>query len=85
MDVDRQLAWDEGLQRIVNARAVPGRFTAARTPIPVTARLVWENAGEQLVRTVATGWTRRVVLVIVDDRRSHVRGVWVPAADVSRR
>lgn len=77
--------WWAGRQRILNSRAVPGRFTAAAPPVPVVARLVWADDGEELVETVATAWTSPLVLVAVGDPRSAYRGVWVPARDVTRR
>ena len=78
-------AWWEGREAIRNGRAVPARFTRAREPIPVRARLVWETSGVQVIDTHATAWTRTLVLVRIDDARSQTRGVWLDADDVRRR
>lgn len=80
-----------GVERITNALDVPRRFVDLRSdPVPVRARLVWELSGEQWVDTWATAWRRvrgevPMVLVVVDDPRSVIRGVWVPAHDVECR
>lgn len=95
-NLDRDLArrasqsWDahrEDWQGILNARPIPPlRVQAvARDLIPVAARIVWERDGVELVDTVATGWTSRLVLVLVTDRRTRTRGVWLDPADVRRR
>lgn len=86
MDVETK-RWDEGRQRILNAHPVPARRAQrdAQPPIPVRARLVWEDDGVELVDTVADGWTSRLVLVSVLDPRLLVRGVWLAPADVERR
>lgn len=81
----REPAWYEGHQRILNAHDVPARFTRARVPIPVRARIEWETDGVELIDTVATAWTHSVVLVAVDDARSRFRGVWVDVGEVVRR
>ncbi|PFG45139.1 hypothetical protein ATJ97_0061 [Georgenia soli] len=81
----REPAWYEGVQRILNAHDVPERFTQARAPIPVRARLEWENDGIELVDTVATAWTHSLALVTVDGARSRFRGVWIDIGEVVRR
>ncbi|PFG44934.1 hypothetical protein ATJ97_0210 [Georgenia soli] len=81
----REPAWYEGHQRILNAHEVPKRFTQARAPIPVRARLEWEHDGVELTDTVATAWTHSLALVAVDDARSRFRGVWVDIGEVVRR
>ncbi len=78
-------AWHEGVQGIVNAHDVPRRFVRARVPVPVTARVVWEVDGEEHLETVATAWTRRLVLVDVSDRRNRITAAWLELADVRRR
>jgi hypothetical protein len=82
---DEVKAWWEGKQRILNGHPVPARFTRARVPVPVTVRLVWERDGAEQLDTVATAWTRRLVLVDVTDARVMVNGVWVGVGDVRRR
>lgn len=78
-------AWDEGKEEILNALPVPDRRRQRRAPEPIAveARLHWAS-GWETVRTTARGWTRTDVLVIVDDSRSQLRGVWIPATDVRR-
>ena len=78
-------AWDEGLQEVINGFDVPRRFTRPKVGIDVVARVVWERDGEELVETSAVGWTRDLVLVQLQDRRSQFRGVWVRPRDVRRR
>lgn len=75
--------WWAGHERILNARAVPERFTRCE-PIPVRVRVRWADDGVQHLDTHATAWTTPLVLIQVDDPRSVTRGVWVPAADVTR-
>src|SRR5659263_412818 len=76
-------AWWAGHQRILNARAVPERFTRCE-PVPVRVRLRWADDGVEHLDTHATAWTIPLVLIQVDDPRSVTRGVWVPLADVTR-
>lgn len=75
--------WWSRHQRILNARAVPERFTPGE-PVPVQVRLQWADDGTEVIETVATAWTTPLVLVLVEDPRSPTRGVWVPARDVRR-
>ncbi|WP_454778724.1 hypothetical protein [Georgenia muralis] len=49
------------------------------------ARIQWEHDGVELIDTVATGWTHTLVLVLVDDARSRLRGTWVHLGEVIRR
>lgn len=86
MDVETK-RWDEGRQRILNAHDVPERRAQrdARPPIPVRARLVWPSTGEEWVDTECIAWTGRLVLVLVEDPRSRLRGAWLAPADVERR
>lgn len=81
--MDKAPAWHEGLVPILNAHPVPSRFTRARPPIPVRARIGWAS-GAETVQTVATGWTSTLVLVQLSDRRCQFRGVWLPLCDVER-
>jgi hypothetical protein len=91
-DLARRAAqsWDahrEDWQAIVNERAIPPRRVQkiAPWPIAIRARVVWERDGVELLDTVATGWTSRIVLVEITDHRWRLRGVWLDAADVRRR
>ncbi|MEE6295224.1 hypothetical protein [Georgenia wangjunii] len=79
------LPWYEGHQAIVNAHDVPRRFTRARIPIPVRARIVWEDDGVEVLDTLATAWTAALVLVDVSDRRNRLNAAWIALADVRRR
>jgi hypothetical protein len=54
-------------------------------PVPITARIVWEQDGEEHVHTVALGWTGRDVYVRLPDPRYRLRAVWLDASDVRRR
>gem|GEM_PF-929759 len=74
-------------QRILNERPIPPRHlqNITRMPIPVTARMVWERDGVELVDTVAVDWVGRDVLVRVTGPRRQTSGVWLDAADVRRR
>lgn len=74
-------------QSIRNARPIPqaSRQVAAPAPIDVTAWIVWERDGLELIDTRAEGWAGRDVLVAVRDVRWPVLGVWLAAQDVRRR
>ena len=54
-------------------------------PVPVTARIVWEDDGEEHIETEAAGWSGQLVYVRVPDRRYRLTSVWLHAADVRRR
>lgn len=81
-DVHRQ-----HLQAIRNARPIPPirHQVAAAPPIPVTAWVVWERDGLELVETTAEAWSGRDVLVALRDVRWPTLGVWLVAQDVRRR
>jgi hypothetical protein len=81
----RERPWHEGHQRILNGHDVPARFTRARVPIPVRARIEWEIDGVELIDTVATAWTHSLALVDVSDARCRFRAVWVDIGEVVRR
>jgi hypothetical protein len=53
--------------------------------VPIVARIVWADDGEEHLDTVALGWTGRDVYVRLPDRRYRLRAVWLDAADVTRR
>ena len=73
-------------QTILNARAIPARRAQrALHPEPaIEARIVWEVDGEELVRTVATAFTTRLVLIHLSDARWPTLGVWLSPGDVRR-
>jgi hypothetical protein len=54
-------------------------------PVPVVARIVWEDDGEDYLETEAAGWTGQLVYVRVPDRRYRLTSVWLNAVDVKRR
>jgi hypothetical protein len=85
LGADGVAPWWSGHQRILNARAVPERYVRAGLPVPVRVRLEWSDDGAEERDAVATAWTTPLVLVLVDDPRAALRGVWVPARDVRRR
>jgi len=54
--------------------------------VPVTAWIVWERDGLQLVDTAATHWAGRDVLVELNrEHRSRALGVWLSVQDARRR
>jgi hypothetical protein len=63
----------------------PRAGASARPPVPVVARIVWEEDGEEYLETVAAGWSGRLVYVRMPDRRYRLKSVWLDAADVTRR
>jgi hypothetical protein len=60
---------DPQLDRCPPARA--HRPTAA----PIVARIVWEDDGEELIETVAAGWSGQFVYVRLPDRRYRLTSV----------
>jgi len=80
------LAWDEGQVGVLNCLDVPTRFTRARVPVPVVARVEWASPyGVEHIPTLAVGWTRERVLVELSDRRCTFRGLWLAPVDVERQ
>jgi hypothetical protein len=53
-------------------------------PVPVTARIVWEDDGAEHRETEAALWSGRLVYVRVPDRRYRFTSVWLDASDVTR-
>ena len=77
--------WEAGRQAILND-------TGARVPehrlnqrVPIVARIVWAQDGEEHVDTVALGWTGSNVYVRLPDPRHQFTACWLDAADVRRR
>jgi hypothetical protein len=52
---------------------------------PITARIIWEQDGEEWINTVAAGWTGRHVYVRLPGRRYRLTAAWLNATDVRRR
>lgn len=74
-------------QKVSNTEWPPtgvARLLEERSPVPVTARIVWEADAEEWVVGSATRWLRPVVFVQLSDHRLSGAGVWLPAADVRR-
>ena len=76
--------WTPG-QAILNDTGAKMPAHTFHHPVPITARIVWADDGEEHVDTVALGWTGRDVYVRMSDQRYQLRAVWLDAADVSRR
>jgi hypothetical protein len=87
VNAQRPDAHRELWQGLVNARPIPASRAqvAARSPIAVRARLVWERTGLEVVETRVTHWTARDVLIELADARWRFLGVWLAAQDVRRR
>ena len=88
---DRTPSWDAGRERwqaVRNERPVPSRESQRSIwpPLHVTAWIVWETDGLELVDTTAHAYAGRDVRVeLTDERREQVKFVWLAAQDVRRR
>lgn len=74
-------------QRVLNERPIPRR-DAQRDfafPVDVTAWVVWERDGLELIDTTAHVWAGRDVMVRLADDRRDIAWVWLAAQDVRRR
>lgn len=81
-------SWDsyrDQWQDIANELPIPPRRLQHDCWVPVTARLVWERDGLELLDTVAYAWFGRKVLVEMLDHRRYIHGVWLHISDVRRR
>jgi hypothetical protein len=54
-------------------------------PVPIVARIVWADDGEEYVETVALGWSGQDVYARMPDPRYQFTAVWLNAEDVKRR
>jgi hypothetical protein len=72
-------------QRILNSTGAREPEHTFPQPVPVVARVVWEQDGEEHIDTVALGWTGRNVYVRMVGPRYRFTAVWLYAADVKRR
>jgi hypothetical protein len=61
-------AWSPG-QKILNDTGARMPEHTFPQPVPVTARVVWADDGEEHIDTVALGWTGRDVYVRMSDTR----------------
>ena len=77
-------AWSPG-QQILNDTGARMPTHRLDPPVPVTARIVWENDGEEHLDTEAAGWSGPLVYVRVPDRCYRLTSAWLNAADVTRR
>jgi hypothetical protein len=82
--VHRQPGWSPG-QRILNDQGAREPEHTLHPPVPVVARILWENDGEEMLETEAAGWSGQLVYVRVPDTRYRLTSVWLSAADVRRR
>ena len=68
-------------QRVLNA--LPARDRPLRSRVPVRARVVWEDDGEEWVSGEAARLDRGVgIFVELADRRCRFTGVWLRYEDV---
>ena len=79
--IRQQLAWSPG-QRILNDTGAREPEHTLDPPVPVTARIVWEDDGEEYIDTEAGGWGGQLVYVRMPDRRYRLTSVWLDAVDV---
>ncbi|HET6921053.1 MAG TPA: hypothetical protein VFI46_16560 [Jiangellaceae bacterium] len=80
----QQIGWSPG-QAILNDSGARMPTHRLDPPVPVTARIVWEEDGEEYIETEAAGWSGQLVYVRVPDRRYRLTSVWLAASDVRRR
>jgi len=84
-------SWDETRphwQKVRNERPIPPRDTQRSIwpPIQVTAWVVWEHDGLELIDTTAHFFAGKDVQVeLVDGRREQIKWVWLASQDVRRR
>jgi hypothetical protein len=79
-----RVGWSPG-QKILNDTGACEPKDRLDPPVPIVARIVWEDDGEEYIETTAAGWSGRLVYVRVPDRRYRLTSVWLDAADVTRR
>jgi hypothetical protein len=77
-------AWSPG-QRILNDTGARVPEHTFHQPVPIIARIVWEQDGEEHIDTEAAGWSGQNVYVRLPDPRYRLTSVWLDAADVKRR
>jgi hypothetical protein len=53
--------------------------------VPVTARIVWEDDGEEHIETETAGWSGQLVYVRVPRSAASASSVWLDFSDVRRR
>jgi hypothetical protein len=80
--LDPKPPWETG-QAILNDTGARMPEHTFKTPVPITARIVWEDDGEEHVETVALGWTGQNVSVRMPDRHYQFTAVWLDATEVT--
>jgi hypothetical protein len=80
----RATGWSPG-QAILNDTGARQPEHTFRQPVPITARVVWADDGEEYIETEALGWSNGEVYVRLPDRRYRLTSVWLDVADVKRR
>ena len=74
---------DKNTVNILNAQEIPPREMQQDLPdVPVRARIVWEEGGEQWFYTFAYAFVLGMILVETLDRRAIHMGCWLPIEDV---
>jgi hypothetical protein len=82
--VSKPPPWATG-QAILNSTGAREPEHTFGRPLPIMARVVWADDGEEYLDTVALGWRGRDVYVRMTDTRYRLRAVWLDASDVRRR
>jgi hypothetical protein len=59
-------------------------WSIPRGLVPIVARVVWADDGEEYIDTEAAGRSGQLVYVRLPDRRYRLTSVWLNAADVRR-
>lgn len=83
----RAEAYDWTVQQILNVERPPEGVAARlpeHEPVRVVARIEWDRDGTEWVAGHAVRWTRPVVFVQINDKRSATAGIWLAAEDVRR-
>jgi hypothetical protein len=78
----RANAWHPG-REILNS--VGARVPKHHCRIPVRARIVWADSGEEWLDTTALGWSGNLVYVDAWGTGYGRNAVWLNADDVARR
>lgn len=79
-------AADARRQAIRNRRPIPPRHLQRDHTAKITVRIDWEHDGVEWIDADTIAYSGDDVLAIVSDpRMGRVIGVWVAAADVTRR
>jgi hypothetical protein len=77
--------WEAGSRQSSTTAAPADPSTPFTKPVPITARICWEQDGEEQAETEALGWSGRDVYVRMPDRRYRFTACWLDAHDVQRR